>query len=300
MEPTVHSPFVVPPQKTAEAAPKPQETPLKPTEKSTDDIIKQVGAMKAEQKSEAQEPVLPPINLDEIKDPVARAFVEKRIKELESGVNKKFIDAADKRKEAERLKAEYESKLNEPFTPQRVQELLKRPDFIQAAQMVQQSAPPTNFDGSVDQWSNLSDQEKQRIVNAETLARQTQSQLNQIMMLQIDQRIQSRFPDYDSRTVDSFLKDAYEGRITDEQLREMVHKAQNFERYVSNAYKYRQEDNGQLNTERANGMTTTGLETRTAEDKPKMKPGERSGDFFKRLSNWNLRNISAQPTRKQT
>ena len=261
-------------------------------EKTANDIIKHIGSLKPEERKDVTDPIIPPINLDEIKDPVARAFVEKRIKELESGVNKKFMDAANQRKEADRIKTEYEAKMNEPMTPQKLKEWLNRPDFVQSAQTLQQMAPPSNFDGNQEQWSNLSDGEKQRMANTENLSRQTQAQLNQILQFQIDQRITNRFPDYDSKAVDSFFKDAYEGRIPDEQLREMIHKAQNFDRYVTNAYKYRQEDDTKLNRERTDGMTTTGLETQTAEDKPKMKPGERSGDFFKRISTWNLNRLS--------
>ena len=61
----------------------PATTPVVKQEKTTDDIIKQISAIKTEVR---EEPVVPPVNLDEIKDPVARAFLEKRIKELESGV----------------------------------------------------------------------------------------------------------------------------------------------------------------------------------------------------------------------
>lgn len=269
--------------------------PVMKPEATFQDIIKQVGSIKPEAEK-SDEPALPPVNLDEIKDPQARAYLEKRIKEMESGLNKKFMDVASKSKEADRIKAEYEAKLNAPYTPQRIQELLQRPDFVQSAQTLQQMAPPTNFEGNQEQWSNLSEGEKQRIQNAESLSRQTQSQLNQILMLQIDQRISNRFPDYDSKAVDGFFKEAYEGRVPDEQLREMIHKALNFDRYVTNAYKYRMEDDATLNKDKINGVSHVGLETQFSDEKPKIEKGERPRDFFRRLANFNMNRL--QNTKK--
>lgn len=269
--------------------------PVMKPEATFQDIIKQVGSIKPEAEK-SDEPTLPPVNLDEIKDPQARAYLEKRIKEMESGLNKKFMDVASKSKEADRIKAEYEAKLNAPYTPQRIQELLQRPDFVQSAQTLQQMAPPTNFEGNQEQWSNLSEGEKQRIQNAESLSRQTQSQLNQILMLQIDQRISNRFPDYDSKAVDGFFKEAYEGRVPDEQLREMIHKALNFDRYVTNAYKYRMEDDATLNKDKINGVSHVGLETQFSDEKPKIEKGERPRDFFRRLANFNMNRL--QNTKK--
>ena len=94
METQIAPVVVAPSQTVANAVPA-----IKP-EKTTNDIIKQISSIKLEAAKE--EPVISPINLDEIKDPIARAFVEKRTKERESGGNKTVMDAANQRKEAEK------------------------------------------------------------------------------------------------------------------------------------------------------------------------------------------------------
>lgn len=261
--------------------PKPESAP-----KSQEEIIKHLGSIKPEVKPEVE---FIKTSLDDIKDPQSRSFVEQRIKDLESGYNKKFMDLANQRKEVEKLRDEFSN-----ITPQRLQEMLKRPDFIQSAQFLQQTAPPASFEGSQEQWSSLTDQERKMLAGADQRAKQTEAQLNQILRFQVHQKIQSRYPDYDSNATENFLNEAMQGKISDEQLYEMIHRGINFERYVSNAMKYGKEDMAQLNHDRANGSSPSGMDTTTQADKPKMTTGERPGDFFKRIAKWNLQNIGSQ------
>ena len=90
-------------------------------------------------------------------DPISRAIIEKKVKDLESGYNKKYQTLATQRKEIEDLKAKLSN-----WTPQRLKDELNRPDFIQSMQTLQQSAPPQDWQGSTEEWSSLNDSEKRQ------------------------------------------------------------------------------------------------------------------------------------------
>src|SRR3990167_1807234 len=101
-------------------------------------------------------------DLEKITDPAVKAIAEKALKDFESGYNKKFQTLAQQRKELEDMKSKISI-----WTPQRLQEELKNPAFVQAMQILQQQAPPSNFEGSADEWSAMSPQEKQRMQRSE-------------------------------------------------------------------------------------------------------------------------------------
>jgi len=254
-----------------------------------DDIVKRISTAKEEKPQQTD--ITQQFKLDEIKDPVAKSIVEKKIKDLESGYNKKYMDLAEQRKQVEQLKQQVESQ--NTWTPERIQQLLKDPNFNQAAQAVYQSqaqaSAPVNWEGTPEQWSALSDSDKRAFTDLQGKVNSLLSQQEQMRHAQEHERVKSRFPDYQPQMVESFQKDILDGRVNDEQIKELIWKAKNFEKYVDNAYRFGLEDrNGNLQ-EKLNGSTQpSGMKVEQVGEKPMRAEGERTSSFIARLARWNM------------
>lgn len=231
-----------------------------------------------------------PRKIEEIKDPQARQLVEELKKSLEKGYNQKFMKLANEKKETENLRLRLEAQTNQPWTPQRVQQLLNDPNFTSAAQQVQQSQPPQEWSGSTEEWSTLTPNEKRQFSELrQTVAQLQQSQTRQLISSE-EEKIKAKYPDYDPNNVERWYKDAAEGRIPEGQIRELIHKALNFEKYVEGGYKFGLEDRNVLLREKAGAMSPNSVTTQTVTDVPKRAEGESSRSLFAKLAKMRLSN----------
>lgn len=173
------------------------------------------------------------VKLEDIKDVAARSFVEKRLKELESGFNKKYEQLANIRKD-------YESKINSmnSWTPERLDQTLKDPAFVSLVQARQQqtqaSQPPAGFDGSADDWSALTPEEKQQFKQLNDKVSAQEQFMLKMLQEKEDDKLKNVYPDYDAKTVDQIQSDLLSGRLI--ATREHLWKVANFERAVERAY----------------------------------------------------------------
>lgn len=253
--------------------------------------IKQVIENKPQEQSTVQkiaaqeEQLLSSVDIEKIKDPFAKKVVQDLYKHLQSGFGKKFQEVAEERKRVEEEKAKLQQQAiqSTAWTQERLRQELQKPDFVQAAQQLQATAAPQGFNGSPDEWSSLSPQEKQALQQAQFEAQTANQRVQQMLMAQEDIKIKERFPDYNAKEVDTFLQDAYAGRINDTTLRELVWKAKNLERYVEQAVEFGRKQASQLNQERLQGTTQIGLATQQ-QTPEQMQKNERPRDFFKRLA----------------
>lgn len=180
------------------------------------------------------------VKFDDIKDPVARALAEKRVKELESGFNKKYEQVANLRKSLE----EKAQQGNAPrqWTQQELDAALKDPQFISLVQARQQSVsanqPPAAFDGTSEEWSALTPQEKQAVVSAQSTAQSALDEVSalkyQLSRTEEDSKLKQSYPDYDPGVVDRIQQDLATGRL--QATREHLWKVANFESAVERAY----------------------------------------------------------------
>jgi len=199
------------------------------------------------------------VKFDDIKDPLARALAEKRLKELESGFNKKYEQVANLRKELESKAAQ----INAPrqWTPDELDRALKDPAFIQLVQARQQHAssnmPPANFDGSADEWSALTPQEKQAVVSAQNTAQTALDEVSalkyQLSRTEEDSKLKTSYPDYDPKVVDQIQQDLATGRL--QATREHLWKVANFESAVERAYRLGLQDRKLQVTEKLNASS---------------------------------------------
>lgn len=231
-----------------------------------------------------------PRKIDEIKDPQAKQLVEELKKSLERGYNQKFMKLANEKKEVENLRKQLEAQTNQPWTPERVQQLLRDPNFAQAASVVQQSAPPADWSGSQEEWSTLTPNEKRQFTELRNAVSQQQMQLNRMLISSEEQKIKDKYPDYDPNMVERWYKDAAEGRIPEGQIRELIHKALNFEKYVEGGYKFGLEDRNVMLREKAGAMSPNHVQTQTVTDVPKRAEGESSRSLFAKLARMRLAN----------
>ena len=269
------------------------------TEPRADDLIRRMGQAESQTTNEPStaSPAVDPSDIgysqseiDSIKDPVAKKLIEEKLKLLEKGYNQKYMKLANERKQAEELRKQLEAQTNQSWTPERVQQLMRDPNFVQSAQALQATQAPQTFEGTQDEWSALSTSEKRTITEAKNEAIQTRQQLNRMMISMEEVKIKEKFPDYEGTSVEKFYRDAAEGRIPEGQIRELIHKAQKFDQYLERAYKFGLEDRNQMLREKANGISQQGITTQTIAETPKPAEGERGRNFFARLAKGRLQN----------
>ena len=235
-----------PSQTTPTTEPKDTTSTVSPPTKSTstEDILKRASTIKDTPQSDPLEK--PKVSLDDIKDPVAREFAERRVKELESGFNKKYEDIANKRKELETKLADS----SQPWTPQRIQSLLKDQTFLSSVKELQSQSSPPDWTGSEDQWSSLSPSEKKEFENLRQENQSTRLQVQQLLQTQKDKELKELFPDYDPVEVDRLQKGLIDGSVI--ATREHLFKVANYEKMAKRVYELGYEDGSKGLSEKAN------------------------------------------------
>lgn len=281
-----------------EGTPAPSQTPEVQKPESTtlkaDDLMKRMGSTGSQTPTEPHPSLDPsevgydPKMIEQIKDPQARQIVEELKKSLERGFNNKFMKLANEKKEVETLRKQLEAQTNQPWTPERVQSLLRDPNFAQAASVVQQSQAPSDWSGTQEEWSTLTPSEKRQFSELRNAVSQQQQQLNRILISSEEEKIKTKYPDYDPNEVERWYKDAAEGRVPEGQIRELIHKARNFDKYLEKAYQFGLEDRNQMLREKAGAMPPNSVTTQTTPEVPKRTEGESSRSIFSKLARMRL------------
>lgn len=251
---------------------KPKETPAlstqapatapAPSHLKAADILKRTGMTSNEVPASNDAPSNPS-DFEGITDPNARRILEEKIKNLESGYNKKYQQVAEMKKDLER-----QSQANDRWTPEKLQQYLNREDFVQAAQALQQRSAPREWTGSSEEWSALTDGEKQQFSEMNQRLHRQESQMNQMLKLREDEMLKQQYPDYEPATVDKLMNDLISGSY--QATRADVWKVANFESAVERAYRMGQEDAAKAREERGNpvSLSSNGMNVTPADDIP--------------------------------
>ena len=216
-------------------APKPAEPKVTAPTVTSADILKRTNAQAPTETPKSTEETNYREDLEKITDPSVRAIAEKALKDFESGYNKKFQTLAQQRKELESMQQKIST-----WTPERLQSELKNPAFVQAMQILQQQAPPSTFEGTVDEWSSMSPQEKQRMQTLEQEQRSLQSQLASMKQKEEDVQIKQLYPDYEPQIVDEAIEGLRNGQI--QASRVDIWKVVNHDKNVEKGYQFGYED----------------------------------------------------------
>lgn len=240
------------------------QTPPKPM--SSMDILKRANEPDAiqTQSDKAELAELKTVNLDDIKDPVARQYAERRIKELESGVNKKFEEIAKTRKELEAKLAE----VNQPWTPTRIQSLLQDQNFVSSVQELQKTQSPQEWSGTESEWSSLTSEEKQEFEKLRQENQRNSSQLQQILQAQEDAQLKQKYSDYDPDAINAVQQQLLNGTM--QATREHLYKVVNFDTAVERAYKLGLQDRNSGLSEKLNvGEQLGNMQVSSSSEPPK-------------------------------
>lgn len=228
------------------------------------------------------------LSLDDVTDPKAKELLQAKLKEANRAIGSKFEEAA-------RLRKDLESERSRPWTPERIQELIKDPNWRSAAvtalEARAKTGAPSAWEGTDEQWSALNDDEKKAFRALEDKVTRLESDQVQRDDATEHEQVKSEFADYDADKVKSFQRDIMEGRVSQLQIKRLIWQAINFERYLEQSYKFGLEDrNGNLKTKLNGSSTTTGsgASTETDEGLPTKKEGESNRSFFKRVAEYRL------------
>lgn len=220
-----------------------------------------------------------------------RSQLESAYKSLQRGAEKKFQKAADLRKQAE-------ADLSQPWTQERIHQVVNDPTFVREAQAYAQvqniQQNPSNSGISAEEWSYLSDEEKAKFHQLAQNQNVLQSQMNQMLLAQQDEQLKSRYKNYDSQRVNQLRNDLLQGRVnaTSEHLWQVI----DYEDYGKRCYELGKQDRQmevgeKLNASPTSSMGMNGMNVTQANEVPAKGEKEGTVDYFKRLAMRNMEKL---------
>lgn len=290
----------------------PQQAPQTPPAQKAHDSAQQDIFKRASQAvqppSESPQPAeaTPPqvsISLDDIKDPVQRSIIQKqlegKLKQANDAISKTFGELGGEKakylKQIKELEAQIDQVKNKSFSKTDIQQLINRPDFVQAVQEYQQQAAPEGWNRSTEEWSALSDNDKQLVQQAIAEARATRNQLNSMQLSSYHQELRSSYPDYNPNEIEDVITRANSGQMTQKEIFELTYKALKAEEIARRAYRLGIEDRNASITEKLGGSTMPGgVQTQVSQDALQRNANEPTRSFFKRIAERNLSRLSGK------
>jgi hypothetical protein len=223
-------------------------------------------------------------DIEKIADPVARKFAEDAYKSLQSGYTKKFEALASEKKQVETLRQQLESQTGQTWTPQRVQQLLNDPTFVQSAQALTstQQAPRNNGGLTEEEYSALTPREQQMLNQQNSMLQTLASEVNVFKTEAEDTKLQTRYANYNSNAVNKLQRDLIDGNY--QATREDVWKVYDYESAIDRAYKMGLQDRQFNMQEKVNGISSNGFNVTQTNEVPAKMENESSANYFKRLA----------------
>lgn len=242
----------------------PEETKDQQQDTKKDDLTTRVSQVKLEVKDDEMFNVN---DIEKITDPQAKEYAQKAYKSFESGYTQKFQALAEERKAFESKKAD-----SEKWTPEKIQELTKDPNFVSAAQSVA---------GPIDDYSALNEGEKKRIENAENIAKQAVLQNAQLLKQQSYGELKNKYANFDSQGMDIITNDVLNKRrqITYED----IWKSLDYEPGIKRAYELGKQDKKLDNQEKITSLSAEGTVATSDENAPKPEKDESNRSFWSRV-----------------
>ena len=230
-----------------------------------------------------------------VQDPTARKFIEDAYKSMTADYTRKMQPIAAQGKEVETLKQQVEQLSR--FTPDRIQQMLTDPTFVQAAQeyMRKNGGQPSNGNGTHGSSGDLTEEEfgylppeQQKMYTAQKqtqgMLASMQSELTSMRTQKEDTELSSRYPNYESTQVNKIFSDMMTGKV--QATREHLWKVVDYEDAVHRAYSMGRSDERDGVTEKRNASTITGgvNAANTQPDVPAQQKGESFQAYWRKLS----------------
>jgi hypothetical protein len=216
-------------------------------------------------------------------DPVLSKFY----KSMQSDYVKKTQNLSQKEKEIEKIKMESAN-----WTPERIQQLLNDPNFVQSAQKVAQMQNPPNSGLTNEEFSALTDKEKAQLLNMQNEVQQLKMQNWQMQQRQQDEQLQSKYSDYAPDIVDTRISELVSGRYR--ATKEDIFKSIMHDEHVRNAYELGKQDKALENKNKIESMSYEGFNATPTQDVPKINDKESNNAYFKRLAERRLNEIKGR------
>jgi hypothetical protein len=218
-------------------------------------------------------------DIAKIEDPRAREQAEKAYKSFQRGFNTKFQEIADIRKTLEAKLHETDS-----WTPEKIQALMKNPDFVQAAQSAAGSYAPNQSGGAMndEEWSALTDGEKQQFQLMQQQINAITQQNQQLYMKQQDEQLSGKYANYQPEIVDTLTNDLLQGKY--QATREDVWKVHDYENAVRRAYELGKSDRQLDLSDKVQANSTDGMAVTERTELPQKQENESSRNYFIRLA----------------
>ena len=230
-------------------------------------------------------------DIEKIADPVAKKLAEDAYKSFQADYTRKTQALASERKNMESFKAQLDQMKS--WSPQRIQEELNNPSFIQAAQeyqrlngvQAQQQLNP-NADLTQEEFSYLSPEQQKLYTKTKQMEQTLNVVNNRLQTSEVekhDMAMKSKYANYSTDLVnDSLAKMAHLDPVT---VREYVFKASDYEKAVQRAYELGRQDRKVEMNEKVNASSSNnGISVTSQGDVPTRLPKESGVEYFKRIA----------------
>lgn len=244
--------------------------------------------------SQAEEPgiKLDQAAIDKIADPVLKASVQEAYKSMQADYTRKTQALAQ---DKATLKAQLES--TGQYTPDKIQQLLNNPSFVQAAQEYQRKfgtpapqASNANAELTEEEFSYLSPEQQKLYVKTQQMERTlgvVNSRLAASEVEKQDLSLKSKYANYESAKVDEIYHGMMNGTV--QATREHLWKVLDYEPAVQRAYELgRQDRKLEMGEKVAASSQTNGVSVTPASDVPVRLPNESGIEYFKRIAMGNF------------
>ena len=255
-----------------------EEPKVEAPQQQQEDLVSRVSKVKVEPpKPKEQEPSNPFSLTREDWDKVqSDPSLKKYYQSMLTDYQKKTTELSEQRKIIEQQKA------SANWTPERIQQLLNDPTFVQAAQQVASTQNPPNSGLTDQEYSALTDKEKAQLSNMQNEVQQLKLQNYQMQQKQQDERLQGKYANYAPDIVDTTIHKLVNNQII--ATREDIWKVVDYDQAVQRAYELGKQDRAQDNNVKQQSLSFEGLNATPQQETPKKEQGESDMNFFKRLA----------------
>jgi hypothetical protein len=226
--------------------------------------------------------------IDSVEDPEFKSQLMELRKSALSGMNDKFREIADIRKDLQAMKDNGQS-VPANWTPERIQSLLNDPQFVQAAQQITGETPSNGdpLEYADDGVKNVVNDMKKEIATLKAGQNQAiQAQTNAARQAQHTE-LSSRYANYVPQEIDTITSDMIEGRL--QATNEHLYWAMKGPDNAKNAYEMGLRDGRAGKEENQAPTSIDGINTSLSNEVETKKEKESNLNFFMRLAQKNMK-----------
>jgi len=247
-----------------------------------EDLVTRASKFKLEsngsEPSQKPEVFFDPKEIEKIQDPQAREYAQKAYIEMNRGLQAKFQEVAQMRKDLE-------AQRNASWTPERLQAELKKNDFVSSAQYLNSQQTAKNQSGGEltdEQWGVLSPEERAELMQDRQKVNILTQEVNSMRRQQEDARLKSIYANYNPEVVTKLQDDLYNNRY--QAGPEDIWKVADYEAMAKRSYELGKQDRQRELGEKAGAISPDGINSTSSYEIPQRQPKESTVSLFKRIA----------------